>query len=400
MNTTRRTAGTALAAGWLLLAFVRVGSAGSVTVPFTLDHNRMLVEAEMQRKDGSWRKVRLWVDTGNPDFLMSPELATDLGLDWKGTPRPAVRPPGGVRIGGQALDFEGVHADVLDGVPWLFSTMHNDANLPSTVMSRYQVVFDYPRRELTIAAPGALAHRGVRVAAAVHPTTGIVQVDATIAGRTLGFALDNGASYSFASDGFVADLLKRHGRWPHTVGAVGCANIWGWWPREPEWTVVRVPEIRVGRVKLADVGLVGLPSFFPDGATVGAWYSKKTARPVEGFLGPNAFNSLRVEIDFANAAVYLEQGAKPNAHDMDIVGLTVRPQPDGNYSVIGVAGEGESGCVEPGDTLVKVGDLDVKGATMGTVVDALRGTPGETRAIVVDRQGKRVDTRCAVRRFL
>jgi hypothetical protein len=28
----------------------------SVTVPVVLDHNRMLVDAEIQLKDGSWRK--------------------------------------------------------------------------------------------------------------------------------------------------------------------------------------------------------------------------------------------------------------------------------------------------------------------------------------------------------
>ena len=44
-----------------------------------LDHNRMLVDAEFQREDGTWRKVRLWVDTGNPDLFMSDPLARDLG---------------------------------------------------------------------------------------------------------------------------------------------------------------------------------------------------------------------------------------------------------------------------------------------------------------------------------
>mgnify|MGYP001767853820 CR=1 FL=1 len=53
----------------------------SVTVPFVLDHNRMLVEAEFQRKDGTWRKVRLWVDSGSTEFFISESLARDLGID-------------------------------------------------------------------------------------------------------------------------------------------------------------------------------------------------------------------------------------------------------------------------------------------------------------------------------
>jgi hypothetical protein len=54
------------------------GQQKAVTVPFILDHNRMLVEAEFQRKDGTWRKALLWVDTGNPDFFISQSFASDL----------------------------------------------------------------------------------------------------------------------------------------------------------------------------------------------------------------------------------------------------------------------------------------------------------------------------------
>ena len=404
--------GLFFAAGSLLLALTDAGNAVAVTVPFTLDHNRMLVDAEIQRSDGSWRGVRLWVDTGNPDFLVSAQLASDLGLDANGSAPGSggggatsreVRIPGGVRIVGTRLSFEGVHTEVLSEPGWLFSTTHADANLPSTVLRRYRVMFDYPGRRVTLEAPGAGEHRGVRVPAAVHPATGIVQVDAALDGKTVSFALDNGASYSFASEDVVADLAQRHTKWHRTAGAVGCANIWGWWPREQEWPVIRVPEIVVGGVRLGEVGLVGLPSFFPEGASLGAWYSKKTARPVEGFLGPNALRPFRVEIDYANGAVYLERGAPAEAHDMDLVGVTLRPQPDGSYTVLGVAGGaggGGSGGVRPGDTLVRIGSLEVKGATMGTVVDALRGRPGEARTLVVERQGKPLRIEATVRRWL
>jgi hypothetical protein len=38
-----------------------------VTAPIILDHNRMLVDAEIRGNDRTWHKVRLWVDSGNPD---------------------------------------------------------------------------------------------------------------------------------------------------------------------------------------------------------------------------------------------------------------------------------------------------------------------------------------------
>jgi hypothetical protein len=287
---------------------------------------------------------------------------------------------------------------------WLFTTMNIDANLPATVLQRYHVIFDYPRSELTVAEPGTIEPRGERCTAAVHPTTGIVQIDAEIDGESMSFALDNGASYSFTSDETLARISERNASWPRRSGAVGCANIWGWWPEEPTWPIVRLPEIRCcGSVRLADVGMVGLPNFFPDETGVGEWYSQKSASPVAGFLGPNAFKAFRVEIDYANGGVYLERGGECDPHDMNLVGLTLRPEADGNYRVIGVAevhGVPTVDGVEQGDVLLEVDALDVTGATMGSVVDALRGDPGDTRTLVLDRNGERITIQAAVERLL
>lgn len=150
---------------------------GVVTVPFTLDHNRMLVDAEIQRADGTWRGARLWVDTGNPDFFLSDTLARDLGIDLSaagagdGSPfrEMEVPTPTGLRLNGMPLDLTGVTTKVVFGPRWLFDTMHNDANLPSSVMKKYQVLFDYPGLRLTLAQPGRLQPRGVRSAAGIQP---------------------------------------------------------------------------------------------------------------------------------------------------------------------------------------------------------------------------------------
>jgi hypothetical protein len=379
--------------------------AASVTVPFTLDHNRMLIDGEIQRADGGWRTARIWIDTGNPSFYVSEPFARDLGIDLPATgENVVVPPPAGVRIGGMPLDFHDVKSVVIFDPRWLFTAMHNDANLPSTVLRRYQVVFDYPRRRLTIAAPGSLEHRGVRAPAAVNARTGIVQIDAVIDGDSLSFALDNGAAYSFADSAVVERLHERHPEWPHMTSAIGCANMWGWWPpSEESLSVIRVPEILWGPVRLAEVGVVGVARIAPGGPPLGAWYSQKTARPVSGFLGPNAFKAFRVEIDYASGAVYFEKGAELDWHDMDLVGLTLRPEPDSSYTVIGVAvkdGRPAVEGVEPGDTLLEVGDLKATGTTMGTVIDALRGTAGETRSLMLERNGKRFRVTAKVERFL
>ena len=75
----------------------------------------------------------------------------------------------------------------------------------------------------------------------------------------------------------------------------------------------------------------------------------------------------------------------------------LRPQPDGAYTVLGgAAADG----VQAGDTLVAIGDLAAKGMTMGTVVDALRGAPGEVRRLTVERGGTRLEVEAKVTRHL
>ncbi|MFH2001073.1 MAG: hypothetical protein ABIK28_15430, partial [Planctomycetota bacterium] len=359
-------------------------------VPFTLDHNRMLADGEIERNDGTWRSVRLWVDTGNPRLFLSEPLARDLGIDLpdagEGTVngKLQVPPPQGLSVGGMPLNLEGVETFVVFEPSWLFSTMHNDANLPSTVLKRYQVVFDYPALELTLAEPGSREPKGTPVPVDVHPDTGIAQIDCVVDNESLSFALDNGASYSFTSARVLEPFSRRHPEWPAITGAIGHANIWGWGPGEPDWPVMRFPEIAAGAVRFFQVGLAGQPEY-ADGTDLGIWYSQKTVRPVVGFLGPNAYKAFRVEIDFPGRTIYFDQGSCPCPAEMDLVGLTVRPEADGGYSVIGVAKkDGRSAVpgIEPGDRLLQVGDLKVMGATMGKVVDALRGNPGEIRTLV------------------
>jgi hypothetical protein len=188
-------------------------------------------------------------------------------------------------------------------------------------------------------------------------------------------------------------------------GAAGCANMWGWWPPDEQYApVARVPEIVWGGVRLAGVGVVGVEGVQRGGPLLGAWYSQKSARPVKGFLGPNAFKGYRVEIDYAGSAVYFEKGAAlPDSNDMDIVGLALRPENDGSYTVIGIVKQGVKATVEgvvPGDRLLRIGSLEVTGATMGTVIDALRGKPGDIRTLFLDRGGAKIKVDAVVKRLL
>jgi hypothetical protein len=381
----------------------------SVTVPFTLDHNRMIVDAEMQCSNGSWRTVRLWVDSGNPDFFISEILARELGIEFSkdslsiNSGRVEVTGQAVVRMNGMPLNLEGVRSFVLSQPFWLFTTMKIDANLPSTALKNYQVIFDYPRMQLTLAQPGTHKSQGERIAADIHPKTGIAQVDLWIAGDSLSFALDIGASYSFGSQQVFKRFSEMYPDWPIHKGAIGCANIWGWVPGEEAWPMIRIPKIICGPFRFINIGLVCPSYFFANGQDMMAWYSQKTARKVDGLLGPNVFKQYRLEIDYRNRSVFLEKADVPQKPDMDLVGLTLRLEEDSMYTIIGIAeikGKPAVPGVMAGDRLVRIDNFEVKGATMGAVVDALRGTPGDIRKIELERDGKKIIVTARVHRFL
>jgi len=234
-----------IACSILLLVSCKKVAHSSSTVPFILDHNRMVVEAEIQRKDGSWRIVKLWIDSGNPEFFLSEEAARDLGIDFPELEENMeIEPPQAIRLSGMQLNFAGVKSQIMIEPYWLFSATHIDGNLPSTVLQKYHVIFDYPLRQLTIAEPGTIQPRGIRADASINPGTGIAQIDAVIDGDSMSFALDNGASYSFTNSGVIEKLAENHPDWQKITGTTGCANMWGWWPpRENLFPVWRLPEI-------------------------------------------------------------------------------------------------------------------------------------------------------------
>ncbi|MFC2135949.1 hypothetical protein ACFLTH_15140 [Bacteroidota bacterium] len=375
------------------------------TVPFTLDHNRMLVDAKFKKPDGTWRKALLWVDTGAPNFFMSKSLAIDLGLaDSTSEGNFEISPPSGIKIGGMNINFDSVESSVMTQPYWLFETMKIDGNLPAAVLQKYHVIFDYLNKRLTIAEPGSIQTRGERVPISLNPETGIIQVNVAIEDENFSFAIDIGASYSFTSKNILQKYIEQNPDIQQMTGSAGCANMWGWWPsNETGWRIVRLSEITFGNIKVENAAIVGLPDKVVGPYDIGTWYSQKTAEPVAGFLGPNVFKQFRLEIDYANSAIYLEKNPEFATNDLDIVGISLRLEPDGNYRIVGIVnkdGQPVIKNVEPGDILLQIDDFIVQGQTMGKVVDTLRGNPGDTRTLVLKRNGEQLKVETEVMRLL
>jgi hypothetical protein len=328
------------------------------------------------------------VDTGNDAVMLSETLASELGFDVSGlaggapTVELASAPP--MRLGGLALPTRGVKAvarpgdRVMPGVP-------AEANLPASVLRDYDVVFDYPAGRLTLARPGVLEHRGVAVPCRVNALTGLFLVDAVVEGDTVQVGVDNGSAGTWVSGALAERWIARRPDRARASGAAGSANFFGF-PFEAQGVLMRLPEIAIGPLRADNVAALGiLPGVFD-------WYSTKSAGPVLGFIGGNVLRGFRVEVDYPNRMTYWEAGSPPDSNDLDIVGLTLRPEADGRYMIAAVVRREGVPVVEGalgGDRLVRVDDRDVDGATMGTVAGTLRGEPGATRVLTLERGGER-----------
>ncbi|GJD52523.1 hypothetical protein OPKNFCMD_5289 [Methylobacterium crusticola] len=95
----------------------------------------------------------------------------------------------------------------------LFAPWAVEAVLPASVPSQFQTVLDPAARTLTLASPGTLNPVGTPVPARVDPKTGVVTVEARIAGTSVPLVLDAGAPYTWLRGGAVAGWLRAHPDW-------------------------------------------------------------------------------------------------------------------------------------------------------------------------------------------
>ena len=223
-----------------------------------------------------------------------------------------------------------------------------------------------------------------------------MQVPSQIEGKKHNLALDVGSSISFLSRELFDNLAKAHPEWPRMSGAVGSANMWGA-PEETQWPVMTVGRVQYGPLFLTDVPMVAMAKTTLD------LLEKRAGTTTVGVIGSNALLNYRVGIDYAHTTVYFDLGRTYKFPDFDVVGLVLRPEGDGRFTILGVADfEGQPSVegVQAGDRLVAVNGLPVEGLTMGQVWSMLGGTPGQERQLTVESRGKELSVLAQVKHFL
>ena len=374
----------------------------SVTVPAAIDHNRIVINADLPLPNGATERVRAWVDNGNPDLYLSRRLATALGLtvicDDKECSAP---PPPEMKIGGMTIPLSGVKQAKIPLKPVnaasvLAPGMNVEITLPSSILRHYDVLIDFPGRKFSVGVPGTITFRGPSGKVQVNAENGLIQVPSQIEKKKYNLALDIGSSISFLSEDLFAKLAAAHADWPRTTGAVGPANMWGL-DDETKWKAMRVDRVQYGPLFLANIVVVDFPKDRME------YFSKRAGVATAGLLGSNALLNYRVGLDYAHSTVYFEFGRMFNFPDFDVIGLILRPEDDGRFTILGIAdfeGKPSVDGVQTGDHLVAVDGIPVQGSTMGQVWNMLGGTPGQQRKLSIERGGQQFNIAATVQHFL
>lgn len=373
------------------------------TVPLFVEGNRLFVDVQFQRRNGTARMARLWLDTGDPDFRIAESLAKDLGLELSSTPIngedgkliPVQLPP--ARIGTMPIQWGNAKPMVVAGNSSnAFAGSHTEGNLPSTVLMQYQVVLDLPERRLTLAEPATLHPFGIPSDGVINDKTGMVQIAARINGNGYSLALDSGAPYSMISADLMKQWATQHPEWPQSTGAVGPANLL-FLPGLEQSQMLRVPEMDWGPLLLRDVRLGSLPVDFV------SWYSGKTTAPVAGFLATNVLDGYRILIDYPVHKVYFEKRAEMNTREMNVVGIIVVPARAGGYVILGAAKKNGRALVvgvQRGDKLLQIDGLSASRMAPEQIIALLHGKPGDTRTLLIQRDGRHMEIRARITHIL
>lgn len=384
----------------------RADSQAAVTVPATIDHNRVVIRGDLRLPDGSTQSVRVWVDNGDPELTLSRRVATLLGLPVQcGEQECSSPPPSALAIGGMSVPLTAIKLAKIplrpvDQAAVLALGMDAEMNLPSSILRSYDVLVDFVARKFSIGPPGSIHFRGSSGKALINPENGLIQVPSQIQGKKYNLALDIGSCVSFLDEDLFAKLAAAHADWPRMTGAVGSANMWGS-PEETKWNVMRLDRLQFGPLFFTDPAVVSLPK------PVLEFFRKRVGIATVGVVGSNLLMNYRIGLDYAHSTVYYELGRPLNIPDFDVVGLILRPEGDGQFTILGVAEfagrpsvpTGSDG-IQPGDHLVAVNDLPVRGVSMGQMWSLLGGTPGKEKKLTIERGGKQLTVVAEVQHFL
>jgi hypothetical protein len=376
--------------------------ASLVTVPITLDLYRVIIPVEIPLPDGSTAQIQGLVDNGNPGLWISRRVAEMLGLTITcseqmctgiSTSQPTSLE---VQISGMEILLpltNGIRTPIVNSS--VIPGTSIEIILPSRALRHYDVLYDFPGRQLTIGKPGTIHFKGESAKVQINTDNGIVKVPGKIENKKYTFVLNLAASLSWLSDALFENLANAHPDWPHMTGSVGPANLGT--PMGPTMKLMRLDRMQFGPLYLTDVPAAEISE------NQFASLREIAGPQALGIIGSDVLQNYRVGFDYAHSLVYFDIGRTIRFPEFDVVGLTLRPENDARFTVIGIADfEGKPSVpgIQVGDHLIAVGGIPVAGSTIGQAWALLGGAPGQERKLTLERNGKQFDVIANVRRFL
>lgn len=368
----------------------------NVTVPMVVENHRPYVDFEITGSNGRRLKAHFYVDTGGGAILLTESLAKRLGLKTTGKPfqeggsalTPANLPT--FSLDHRVLALTGVAAFIVIKTAGGLQGTDAQGAFPARALRHYQVVFDYPARKFTVAAPHALKPEGTPVKTYIGDA-GMPVVTLAVDGAPHDFLMDTGGTYCMISAAQLGIWAKQHPQWPHASGAYGPANMLVG-PGEVHYEMLRIAAMQWGPFALKHIGAVSRP--------VNAYekfMSQIAGKPVIGSIAGNVLQAFRVDIDYPGDQIYLEHTAGIRDKPLSMVPVTLELK-DRSYVVAGTA-PGMT-AIHKGDRLLHVGTLDAQTATLAEIVRALQGKVGIRKNLLIERGGRRLEIQSRVRLIL
>jgi predicted aspartyl protease len=376
--------------------------AQQATVPLIVEGNAPIVELSFRKPSGEVRKARFLVDTGGGAFILGSKLVADVGVERIGEPvksegdRFQKIGPFSVKLGDMELDLSGVNTFGLADHAGIGSRDDAEGLIPAKLLRKYDVVFDYPGRKFTLAKSSSIDPRGIKVASPIANGSGFPRLELEIGGKTYGFLLDSGASFTMISRTVLEEWSKANAAWPSALGATGFANMFGG-PMEKGALMLRIPQAALGTITVKDLAAVSRP----DG-TFEKSMSRMMSAPIVGALAGNLWRDFRVQIDYKNGFTYLERSGSTPDFDQTSVGLVLTAH-DGSLIVAGVSSQASDDVksgVREGDRLVAVDEVPVSGKPLTAAAGALSGKAASHKRLTLERAGAAVTVTVTVATLL
>ena len=361
--------------------FTIAGGKTSISLPFDLADNRIIINVELNGK-GPFRFI---FDSG-AGAIVSPEVARELGLKIEGTStgggvgeklveRGATN-VATVQVGDISLRNQDFGVISFADMKYVFGTNRIDGIIGYSLFKRLVVRIDYEQKRVTFTEPSQFAYNGSGVTVPLDFDAHLPLVKGELDGVPGIFVIDTGARSSLLLYGPFVERNNLRAKYKATV-----EGITGWGIGGPVRSqVVRINSLKLGAVEVHN--LIARLSLQKNGALTNA---NRAA-----LVGPDVLRQFTTTFDYSRRQLIFEKNGsygKPDSYDR--VGMWFGQEGD-HFEVIDViAGSPASEAgIKVGDRILAIDGQSTTALDLPSVRLKFKNDPPKKRVrLTVQRDG-------------